>query len=213
MSEITNKSIERFLDELAGRAPTPGGGSVAALMGAQAAALIGMVCHLTIGKPQYSEVETDLCDLLSLAESMRLKSTSLIEADVEVFNRLMACYGMPKATDEQRIRRVDAIQAVLKEATEIPMACAKVCAEAIELSRIAAAKGSASVVSDAGVAVMAAYAGLKSAALNVYINTGNIKDKAFAELKITELEAILQGKEQLTDEVYEIVKSRLSCIA
>ncbi|MGR9045484.1 MAG: methenyltetrahydrofolate cyclohydrolase [Gammaproteobacteria bacterium] len=209
MTEIKDKPVQLFLDELASRAPTPGGGSAAALMGAQAAALISMVCNLTIGKPKYAEVEADMQALLGQAEALRECLTGMIKADVDVFNRLMACYGMPKETDQDKAVRSDSIQIVLKEAITVPLACARACAEAIQLSRIAAEKGNLGVVSDAGVAVMAGYAGLKSAALNVYINTGALKDKLFADEKLAELEAILKGVDVDAEEIYQIVKAKL----
>lgn len=209
MTEIKDKTVHYFLDELASRSATPGGGSVAALMGAQSAALVSMVCHLTIGKPNYAEVETDMRALLGKAEVLRGQLTELIKADVDVFNKLMVCYGMPKQTDAEKSIRSEAIQLMLKEATQVPLVCAQACREAMDLSRIAAEKGSLGVISDAGAAVMAAYSGLKAAALNVYINTGSLKDQAFAKQKVTELELALQGAEQLAADVYDLVKGKL----
>ncbi len=207
--EIKDKSLQNFLDELASKQATPGGGSVAALMGAQAAALVSMVCHLTIGKEKYQSVEADMQVLLQEAETLRQTLTDMIRADVEVFDRLMACYSLPKATDQEKTARSDAIQTVLKEATEVPLACAQACMRAIELSRVAAEKGNTGVVSDAGVAVMAAYSGLKSAALNVYINTGSLKDKDFAQEKTNQIEALVLSAEAQTEEIYQMVRSRL----
>ena len=209
MSEIKDKSIQIFLDELASKSATPGGGSVSALMGAQSAALTSMVCNLTIGKPKYAGVETEMQDLLQKSDALREKLTGLIKADVDVFNRLMAAYGLPKETDEEKVARTEAIQTVLKAATEVPLDCARACAEAIELSRCAANKGNIGVISDAGAAVMAGYGGLKSAALNVYINTGSLKDRQFAEAKLAELETILKDIDSSVEEVYQSVKSKL----
>ncbi len=209
MSEIKDKSVQVFLDELASKSPTPGGGSAAAVMGAQAAALVSMVCNLTIGKPKYIEVETEMQALLTKSEALREKLTGMIKADVDVFDRLMATYGLPKESDEEKAARSEAIQAVLKEATVVPLDCARACAETIALSRIAAEKGNVGVISDAGVAVMAGYGALKSAALNVYINAGGLKDKAFADAKMAELEMILNGADAATEEVYQIVKAKL----
>ena len=209
MSEIKDKSIQTFLDELASKSATPGGGSVAALLGAQSAALTSMVCNLTIGKPKYAEVETQMLNLLQQSEALREKLTGLIKADVDVFNRLMAAYGLPKESDEEKSARTEAIQTVLKAATEVPLDCARACAEAIELSRGAADKGYSGVISDAGAAVMAGYGGLKSAALNVYINTGSLKDRQFADAKLCELETILQDVDLAVDEIYQMVKTRL----
>jgi formiminotetrahydrofolate cyclodeaminase len=209
MSEIKDKSVQVFLDELASKSPTPGGGSAAAVMGAQAAALVSMVCNLTIGKPKYNEVEAEMQALLEKSEALREKLTGMIKADVDVFDRLMATYGLPKESDEEKAARSQAIQAVLKEATVIPLDCARACAETIALSRIAAEKGNVGVISDAGVAVMAGYGALKSAALNVYINAGGLKDRLFAEAKLAELETILNGADVATEAVYQIVKAKL----
>lgn len=209
MTEIKDNSVQNYLDTLASKNATPGGGSAAALMGAQAAALISMVCNLTIGKPKYVEVEAEMQALLEKAERLREELTGMIKADVDVFNRLMATYGLPKETNEEKETRSAAIQGVLKDATDVPLACAKACAEVIKLSHIAAEKGSTAVISDAGVGVMSGYAALKSAALNVYINAASLKDKEFAAQKLAELEVVLDGAETACNEIYELVKSRL----
>jgi formiminotetrahydrofolate cyclodeaminase len=209
MTEIKDNSLQNYLDTLASKSATPGGGSAAALMGAQAAALTSMVCNLTIGKPKYAEVEIEMQALLEKSEALREKLTSMIKADVDVFNRLMATYGLPKETNDEKVARSAAIQLVLKDATDVPLACAKACAEVIALSQIAAEKGSSAVISDAGVAVMSGYAALKSAALNVYINAASLKDRDFADEKIAELAVILTEAEVASQEIYELVKSRL----
>ena len=209
MTEIKDKSIETYLTELASKAPTPGGGSAAALLGAQSAALTSMVCNITIGKPKYQAVEADMQALLLKAEQLRHDLTAMIKADVAVFDQLMAAYGLAKATDAEKAQRSQQIQNVLKEATLVPLACAKACAQAVALSEEAADKGNVNVISDAGVAVMSAYAGLKSAALNVYINTSSLKDREFAEAQLSELETILQGSDVQAEEIYQVVKNKL----
>ncbi len=209
MTEIKDKSLQDYLDELASSAPTPGGGSAAALMGAQAAALTSMVCNLTIGKPKYAAVEADMQTLLQKSEALRITLTAMIKADVDVFNQLMAAYGLAKTTEQEKSARSQQIQAVLKEATQIPLDCAKACAMAIEQSEEAAAKGNLNVISDAGVAVMSAYAGLKSAALNVYINTASLKDRGVAEQKLAKLGLILASTDVKAEEIYQIVKNKL----
>jgi formiminotetrahydrofolate cyclodeaminase len=209
MTEIKDKSIEIFLDELASKAATPGGGSAAALMGAQAAALVSMVCNLTIGKPKYIEVEEDMKVLLVRSEELRAELLAMIKADVDVFNKLMGCYGLAKGTEAEKAERSVQIQTVLKEVTLVPLACAKACLGALLLSKEAAEKGNVNVVSDAGVAVMSAYAGLKSAALNVYINAGSLKDRAFAEEQLASLELILKDADVSAEEIYQLVKEKL----
>jgi len=206
---IKDQPIQQFLDELASKASTPGGGGAAAIMGAMGAALVSMVCNLTIGKEKYAAVEVELKEVLGKAEDLRARMTDMIRQDVEVFDQVMGAYGLPKATDEQKTARSAAIQEALKAATEVPLACARAAAEGIELSRAVAEKGNLNVISDAGVAVLAANAALRSAALNVYINAGGIKDKDFANARLEELESILKGSDVDTDEIYNIVKDKL----
>ncbi len=206
---IKDKPIQLFLDELASKASTPGGGSAAAIIGAMGAALVSMVCNLTIGKKGYEHVTADLQETLKRAEELRERLTDMIRADVDVFNQVMSAYGMPKESEQEKTARGEAIQDALRAATDVPLDCARACAEAIDLSRVVAEQGNRNVISDAGVAVLAAEAALRSAALNVYINAGNIKDKAFVEEHLAELERILAGTAAATEEIYALVKSKL----
>lgn len=202
-------TIQTFLDELASKTSTPGGGGAAAVSGAMGAALISMVANFTIGKKGCEDVEDDCKEILTKSEKLRSDLTDAINDDVVVFNRVMASYGMPKETDEEKVARSTEIQAALKEATDIPLQCAKLCREVVNLSQPIADKGNNNVISDAGVAVLAGYAGLRSAALNVYINIGGIKDKEFADDRRQQLETLLDGMDSLKEEIYELVKSKL----
>lgn len=206
---IKDKSLQVFLDELAGKGSTPGGGSAAAVMGAMGAALVSMVAHFTIGKKGYEGAETESRDLLQRAESLRGQLTDMIRADVEAFDQVMAAYGLPKDTDAQKSARSAAIQSALKQAADVPLACAGLCADVIALTRPMAAIGNKNVISDAGVAVVAAEAALRAAALNVWVNIGAIKDEAWTADRRARLDKILAGSAQATEEVYELVKSRL----
>ncbi len=206
---IKDKSIQVFLDELASKASTPGGGSAAAIIGAMGAALISMVANFTVGKKGYEDVDADAQVILDKSEKLRAQLTDMIKADVDVFNKVMGAYGMAKDTDEQKAARTAAIQAALKEATDVPLACARLSAEVIKLCQPIAEKGNKNVISDAGVAVLAGQAALRSAALNVYINIGGIKDEAFVKDRQKQLDEIMAGMDKLTEEVYQVVKSKL----
>ncbi len=206
---IKDKPIQQFLDELASKAPTPGGGSAAAIMGAMGAALVSMVCNLTLGKKNYADVQGEIEIVLVKSESLRTLLTDMIRADVDVFGQVMEAYGMPKENAEEKQMRGDAIQAALKAATDVPLACAKASAEVIALSRIVAGKGNKNVVSDAGVAVLAGHAALKSAALNVYVNVGAINDETFAQDRLIQINALLADNDISVAEVYAMVKSKL----
>ena len=204
---IKDMSIEAFLEALAARQSTPGGGSAAAVSAAIGAALISMVANFTVGKKGCDEAEA--AKILVRSERLRLDLTAAIKADVDAFNQVMAAYGMPRGSEAEKAARGPAIQAALKAATDAPLECARLSREVIELSRAAAETGNVNVISDAGVAALTGYAGLKSAALNVYINIGNIKDREFAEDLRARLASCLAGMEALKEEVYELVKSRL----
>jgi formiminotetrahydrofolate cyclodeaminase len=134
----------------------------------------------------------------------------MIQDDVAAFDAVMGAYGMPKETDAEKEKRSEAIQAALKLATDVPLRCCHAAREVIDLAAVASAKGNLGVISDAGVAVLAAYAALRSAALNVYTNVKLISDKAFAEAKLRELETLLSGAEGVTEEAYELVKGKVS---
>ncbi|MER2269518.1 methenyltetrahydrofolate cyclohydrolase [Methylobacterium oxalidis] len=205
-----NETIQKFLDGLASSAPTPGGGGAAAISGAMGAALVSMVCNLTIGKKKYVEVEADLKEVLAKSEALRATLTGMIADDVEAFDAVMGAYGLPKETDEQKAARAEKIQAALKTATDVPLACCRVCREVIDLAAIAADKGNLNVISDAGVAVLSAYAGLRSAALNVYVNAKGLDDRAFAEERLKELEGLLAEAGALNEKVYEVVKAKVN---
>jgi formiminotetrahydrofolate cyclodeaminase len=206
---ITDSSIEKFLDELAGRAPTPGGGSAAAVMGAMAAALVSMVCNVTLGKKGYEAVDAELKAVRDESETMRRRLTAMVDEDVAAFDSLMAAYKLPKATDDDRARRAAAIEGALRRATETPLDCARAAAQVIKLARRASEGGYSGVVSDGGVGVLAAYTALRSAALNVYINAPSLKDRTFADEAVAEIGTLIEFGAAESEAVYGLVRGRL----
>ncbi|HEY8032973.1 MAG TPA: cyclodeaminase/cyclohydrolase family protein [Methylocella sp.] len=204
-----NTLLTAFLDDLASERPTPGGGGAAALCGAIGAALVSMVANLTIGKKNYEAVSEDLKMVNSKAEALRADLTRAIEEDVVAFNAVMGAYGMPRGSDEEKAKRTLAIQAALKDATQAPLRAVKACFEVILLSATVAEKGNLNVISDAGVAVLAANAGLRSAALNVFINAKAIKDRDFAEKQLAEVNALLEQAAEMTESIYQTVRTKI----
>jgi formiminotetrahydrofolate cyclodeaminase len=210
MSEkLTHHTVAGFLDALASSAPAPGGGSVAALSGALGAALVSMVCNLTLGKKKYAAVQDDISALVEQSESLRQRLTDLLEADVEAYTGVSSAYKMPRKTPEQKAVRSAAIQEALKEATQVPMQVAEECVRVLDLCTPAANKGNVNAVSDAGVAALMAEAGLRSAALNVIININAIKDKDFSSAMREKLESLLAGQPALKDQIYDLVVEML----
>ena len=206
---IVDQTIRGFLEELASSAPTPGGGSAAALIGAVGAALLAMVGNLTAGKKGYEAVDRSMRDLVAESDRLRGELARLADEDVRVFGEVMAAYRMPRGDDAERAARRAAIQSALLDATEAPLELARVCAEVIDLSATAAEEGNSNVVSDAGVGVVAAHAALRAAALNVWINAGSIDDRAFADRAVAELERLLAVGAERTEAVFARVRERL----
>lgn len=206
---FTEKSVDQFLDALASKKPAPGGGSGAALGGALAAALVSMVCNLTIGKKGYGDVQEPMADLLRKSEAIRNELPQLLEADTQVYGKVMAAYRQPRKTPEQKRARNITMQGALKEATEVPLSIAKRCAQVVELSLPAAEMGNQWAVSDAGVGVLLADASMRAALLNVYINLSSIKDKDYVQQTLARVETITGGKDEFRERVLKIVREKI----
>lgn len=199
-----------FLDALASGEATPGGGGAAAMMGAMGAALIAMVCHLTIGKKGFEAVEGEMRTLLADSEALRARMQAMVAEDAQAFDTLMAAYRLPKATDDEKAARSAAIQEGLKAATRAPLACAIAAAQGVRLASRAVERGNPNVISDVGVGVLAAWAALQSAALNVNVNVPQIKDRAFADHALTEIAALLAECAPMAEQVHARVQARLA---
>ena len=206
---MSDRSVNEFLDELASSAPAPGGGAVAALAGALAAALVSMVAHLTQGKKDYEAVQGPVSQLLEQSERLRGRLAALMGDDYDAFMRLSHAMKLPRGSDDEKAVRTSALQAALKDAAAVPLQIAEACADTMQLCRPIAEVGNKNAVSDAGVAVLMAEAGLRSAALNVLINLALIKDAAFVASQRARLDGLLAGSGELADEVYRYVVSRL----
>jgi methenyltetrahydrofolate cyclohydrolase len=206
---ITQNSIEKFLDDLASAAPTPGGGSAAAVMGATGAALVSMVCNVTLGKKGQEAVVSEMRAILAESEKLRAKLTVMAADDIAAFDGLMAAYRMPKSSEEEKMQRTAAIQVGLLAATRTPLECARACAQVIALAARAGQHGYSGVISDAGVGVLAAHAALRSAALNVYINAPALQDRDFAARSLRELDLLSGHGASDSEAVMALVRSRL----
>ena len=198
-------SVSDFLDQLGSPAPVPGGGSVAALTGAQAAGLVAMVCHLTIGKKRYAEYEAELKAVLAEADALRADLTNLLQADVEAYAGLNAAYRLPKDAPG----RAEAIQASLIPATEVPLQIAEKSAAVFDLAPVVVQKGSKVAVSDAGMAALLAAAAIRSGALNVRINLAALTDEAAKADFAARLNEALGDRINQAEGVYADVVGRI----
>ena len=127
--EMTKLSCEKFLAELASKAPTPGGGGTAALVGAAGVALGNMVGNLTTGKKKYAAVEADIQALNTRADALRKELEALVQADADAFAPLAAAYGLPKDTPEQAAHKAAVLEKALDAACAVPLEVMEKCAE------------------------------------------------------------------------------------
>jgi len=206
---LTERTIVKFLGELASNSPAPGGGSVAALSGALGAALASMVANLTIGKKKYLEVEHEMKNILTKSEELRKQFTLLIDQDTEAFNKVMEAFGLPKETDDQKALRTAAIQGATKEATLVPLRVMKLVVDALALTKIAADKGNANSASDAGVAALMLHAAAEGAALNVFINLNTVNDQDFVGWHSDEVGTLQRTCKSKADEILHTVRGKV----
>ncbi len=202
-------TIESYLDRLASAEPEPGGGSVAALVGALGAALVTMVTDLTLGKEKYAGVQDAVAEIRAGAEKLRGELQELVTLDAIAYGAVATAMKLPKDTDPQKAERDRALQDALVGAAEIPLKVAEAAAEVARLSLPAAEKGNVNAVSDAGVAVLLAEAAAQSAALNVKINLAWITDEDFKREARARVEATLAETARLRDIVLTMTYSKI----
>jgi formiminotetrahydrofolate cyclodeaminase len=201
--------VPAFLDDLASNSPAPGGGGAAAVTGAMGAALVSMVCNLTIGRQRYAQVEGEMRELLDRAESLRAELQQLAEDDVVAFNRLSAAYKLPRVTDSDIAIRKDAIQESLKRATEVPLRTARAATAILPLCPPVAERGNQAAVSDIGVAALLAHAAVRSALLNVEINLRTIEDGLYINQVRSEVARLTEHLGAEAEQVQQLVMSKI----
>lgn len=207
--EMMEKSCGQFLAELAGKAPTPGGGGASALVGAAGVALGNMVGSLTTGKKKYAAVEAGIQALNARAETLRRELEALVQADAEAFAPLAAAYGLPKDTPEQAAHKSAVLENALDAACAVPLQIMEKCAEGIALVEEYAAKGSVMAVSDAGCAAVLCKAALQAASLNVFINTKLMADRDHAAALDAKADGLLNEFVPRADAVFASVMQKL----
>jgi formiminotetrahydrofolate cyclodeaminase len=202
-------TIESYLDRLAGAEPEPGGGSVAALVGALGAGLVTMVTNLTLGKEKFAEVQDAVAEIKTGSEKLRGELAELVTLDARAYRAVAVAMKLPRDTESQKEERGLVLQAALVGAAEVPLRVAEAAAEVARLSLPAAEKGNVNAVSDAGVAVLLADAAAQSAALNVKINLAWITDEDFKRAAWTRVEAALSETARLREAVLAITYSKI----
>ncbi|GFE42789.1 UNVERIFIED_CONTAM: cyclodeaminase/cyclohydrolase family protein [Streptococcus canis] len=200
---LVDLSLADFAKVLGSDAPAPGGGSAAALSGANGISLTKMVCELTLGKKKYADYQDIIEDVRANSTALQTSLLAAIDKDTEAFNLVSAVFDMPKETDEDKAARRTAMQKALKTAAQSPFEMMTLMVEALETTATAVGKSNTNAASDLGVAALSLKAGLQGAWLNVLINLSGIKDEDFVTDYRQKGQALLDKGCLLADDIYK----------
>lgn len=206
---LVESSVEEFTRKLAAGTPTPGGGSAAALAGALAAALVQMVCELTIGKEAYRAHEVDLRTMRERASALRQTLVELVDQDALAYDAVMAALKLPKESEAEKAARREALARANLGATEIPLRAAEACAVVLELAAGLAPKGNRNALSDVGSCCVLAHAALAAALMNVRTNLAGLKDQERAASMARQADRLESEGSKSRDRALAVVASAL----
>ena len=208
--KLIRMSVKDFTAETASESAAPGGGSVSACMGALGAALATMVANLSAHKRGWDERWKEFSDIAEKGQALVGELLSLVDEDTAAFNRIMDVFSMPKGTEEEKAARAAALEEATLYAASVPLRTMEAALKALPLALEMAEKGNPASASDAGVAALAAVAGIRGAALNVRINAAGLKDPAPARPLLERADAIVREALSLQDKVLDAVNDHIS---
>ena len=201
--------LNEYLDSLQSDAPAPGGGSVSALAGAQGAALLSMVCDLTLAKEKFAE-EHELCrEIGGRAGELYESFAKAIDEDTEAFNLVAAAFKMPKETEEDKAARRKAIADGTLESTKVPFRVMQMATEALGLADRLLGHYNRNCDSDYGVGVLNLLTCIRGAWLNVKINLPGVKDEALAAQYEAEGKKMIAESEEIAERIYKEIEEAL----
>ena len=206
---LVDKTCRGFAEETASESPAPGGGSIAAYMGALGAALGTMVANLSSHKAGWDDRWEEFSEWADRGHALQEELLRLVDEDTEAFNRIMAVFAMPRSTDEERAARSAALQQATLYAAQVPLRTMKKAFEVFDIVRAMAAEGNPNSVSDAGVGALAARSAVLGAQLNVRNNAAVLKDRACADARVAEADALAEAACLAEREVLEIVERKI----
>ena len=206
---LVDLTVKGFAEETSRESPAPGGGTISAYMGALGAALGTMVANLSSHKAGWDERCPEFSEWADKGQALMAELLHLVDEDTEAFNCIMAAFGLPKKTDEEKEARSKAIQEATLYATQVPLQTMKASFKVFDICRAMAAEGNPNSVSDAGVGALAARAAVLGAGLNVKINAGSLKDREVAEPLIAEANAIIAEANRAEQEILKIVEGKV----
>jgi formiminotetrahydrofolate cyclodeaminase len=208
MSDFSELSIRQFLSTLASSAPTPGGGTAAALAGAMGAALTEMVAALTLAREKFAPVHDAMRTIAHAAQSAREEFLDLASEDSEAYDAVVAARRLARETEEERQARARKIESANRLATEVPMRTARAAARLLAALPELVEKGNPNAFSDAGAAALMLSAAAEGALLNVGINLPGISDTAFVGDMRRETAAIQAETQRLRSNILAEVAKR-----
>jgi glutamate formiminotransferase/formiminotetrahydrofolate cyclodeaminase len=207
---LAKMNLREFCNETLSDSPAPGGGSVAALMGALGASLGGMVANLSAGKRGWDDKIHYFSEWAVKAQQLKDELLSLVDEDSAAFNKVMDAFGLPRESAEEKAARSAAIEKATKHAAEIPLKLMETASRSYELLAQMGDKGNPASVSDVGVGALATRACIEGAALNVRINLANLKDENFKSALQETMARIQAESESQFKKIDQIVQSKLT---
>ncbi|MBO7609832.1 MAG: glutamate formimidoyltransferase [Muribaculaceae bacterium] len=207
--KLVDLTVTGFAHETSRESPAPGGGTISAYMGALGAALGAMVANLSSHKPGWDDRWKEFSVWADKGQAVMAELLHLVDEDTQAFNRIMAAFGMPKKTDEDKAARSAAIQDATLYATQVPLRTMKESFKAFEICKQMALEGNPNSVSDVGVGALAARAAVLGAGLNVKINAASLKDRATADALVAEANELIARANAEEAEISRIVESKI----
>ncbi|MBR5107674.1 MAG: glutamate formimidoyltransferase [Bacteroidales bacterium] len=207
--KLVRMSVKGFAAETASESPAPGGGSISAYMGALGAALATMVANLSAHKRGWDDRWKEFSDVAEKGQALMAELLALVDEDTAAFNRIMDVFSMPKGTAEEKAARAAALEEATLYAASVPLKTMEAALKALPLALEMAQKGNPASASDAGVAALAAVAGIRGAALNVRINAAGLADKTPAEPLLKRADAIVAEALALQEQVLAEVNKHI----
>ena len=206
---LAQMTVEGFTRETASESAAPGGGSVSACMGAFGAALATMVANLSAHKRGWDARWKEFSDVAEEGQKLVDELLLLIDEDTAAFNRIMACFSLPKGTEEEKTARAKALEEATLYAAQVPLKTMEASLKALPLALQMAQSGNPASASDAGVAALAAVAAIQGARLNVRINAAGLTDKTPARPLLARAEEIVAEALELEKQILEAVNNHI----
>jgi glutamate formiminotransferase/formiminotetrahydrofolate cyclodeaminase len=206
---LVKMDLRQFCNETLSDSPAPGGGSVAALMGALGASLGGMVANLSAGKRGWDDKLTYFSDWAVKAQQLKDELLLLVDEDTAAFNKVMDAFALPKDSAEEKAARSAAMELATKYAAEVPLKVMETASKSYEILSEMAEKGNPASISDVAVGILAVRACIGGAAMNVRINLVALKDEKFKSTLLKKVQQISVDSDARFEEINQVVESKL----